>query len=65
MNGNTPPNKFPQWVDLTPFATEAEKAAALGAAYQTFYETYHMWPTVAVQVSEVVYLGGYGAYSKS
>jgi hypothetical protein len=58
-NGSGPPDKFPQWIDLSPFATPADRAIQLGIAYQLFYQTYDVWPTVAVTVGEVVYLGAY------
>lgn len=59
-NGGGPPDKFPQWVDLSAFSTPADRAIQLGIAYKLFYDTYHVWPTVAITVGEVVYLGAYG-----
>lgn len=61
MGNGGPPNKFPQFVDLTAITSPAERAVALGTAYQEFWVTYHYWPTVAVTVGDVVYLGAYGA----
>jgi hypothetical protein len=58
-NGSGPPDKFPQFIDLSQYPTPAERATALGNAYAEFYATYHWWPTVAVAVGEVVYLGAY------
>ena len=63
MSNGGPPNKFPQWVDLSVFTTPADRANALGEAYAHFYAQYHYWPTVAVAVGEIVYLGAYGAYN--
>jgi hypothetical protein len=60
--GSGPPDKFPQWVDLTAIAASdlAARAAALGAGYDLFFKTYGTWPTVAIECHSVVYLGAYG-----
>jgi hypothetical protein len=58
--GSGPPDKFPVFIDLSNEPTYGAKAVALGTAYQEFYKTYGVWPTVAVSVGEVVYLGAYG-----
>jgi hypothetical protein len=58
--GGGPPDKFPQWVDLSTYPMPSDKAVALGIAYAKFYQTFGVWPTVAITVGEVVYLGAYG-----
>jgi hypothetical protein len=57
-----PPNKFPQWVDLTNVSQNdpAAIAAGLGIGYQLFYDTFGVWPTVAIPYGPYVYLGAYG-----
>ena len=55
-----PPNKFPVFIDLSPFSTPVQRATELGIAYQQFYDTYGVWPNAAITVGEVVYLGAYG-----
>jgi hypothetical protein len=54
-----PPDKFPEWVDLSTYSTNAAKADALGALWQNFFTTYGVWPTVWVVVGSVVFVGGY------
>jgi len=54
-----PPDKFPEWVDLSTYSTNALKADALGALWQNFFNTYGVWPTAWVTVGTVVYVGGY------
>jgi hypothetical protein len=39
--------------------TPEEAADALGEAYQIFWSVFGYWPTVAVTVGTVVYLGAY------
>jgi hypothetical protein len=58
--GSGPPDKFPQWVDLSNATPGRETATLLGNAYALFWNTYGVWPTAAVAVGDVVYLGAYG-----
>jgi len=60
MPNGGPPNKFPLYVDLSQHSSPADMANALGAAYELFFQTYHYWPTVAVPIGEIVFLGAYG-----
>ena len=59
MSGSGPPDKFPAWIDLSSYSTASAKADALGTVYQTFYNTYGVWPTVAITVGSVVFVGAY------
>lgn len=54
-----PPNKFPAWVDLSQYPTAATRADALGTLYQTFYNTYGVWPTDAITCGTVIFIGAY------
>jgi hypothetical protein len=54
-----PPDKFPAWVDLSTYSTNADKATALGTVWQTFFDTYGVWPNAVVTVGTVVFVGAY------
>jgi len=60
--GNGPPDKFPIYVQLNdpnPYVNQGR----LQGAYETFYETYGVWPNRDVSgVDGWVYLGAYTDY---
>jgi|HubBroStandDraft_3_1064219.scaffolds.fasta_scaffold39615_2 hypothetical protein len=54
-----PPDKFPLYLDLSAYEPGAATATALGDLYTNFWNTYGVWPTVAVVSGTYIYLGAY------